>query len=68
MDVLQTVTEQCPWCGELIELTVDLSYGDHSSVEDCSVCCAPMQVRVSLPFAADAEDGAPTVWLAREND
>ncbi len=34
----------CPYCGEPIELVVDDSAGDASYVEDCPVCCRPMQV------------------------
>ncbi|MGN6192119.1 MAG: CPXCG motif-containing cysteine-rich protein [Rhodanobacteraceae bacterium] len=36
----------CPYCGEPIELVVDDSAGDASYVEDCPVCCRPMQVEV----------------------
>lgn len=36
----------CPYCGESIELVVDGSAGDATYVEDCPVCCRPMQVDV----------------------
>jgi sarcosine oxidase delta subunit len=36
----------CPYCGEPIELVVDDSAGDASYVEDCPVCCRPIQVEV----------------------
>lgn len=38
----------CPYCGEPIELIVDASAGSTSYVEDCSVCCHPMQVSVTV--------------------
>jgi transcription elongation factor Elf1 len=41
----------CPYCGETVEIVLDLSAGSQSYVEDCQVCCQPMQVS----FAA--EDG-----------
>jgi transcription elongation factor Elf1 len=41
----------CPYCGEAMEIVLDLSAGSQSYVEDCQVCCQPMQVS----FAA--EDG-----------
>lgn len=65
MDLLQTSAQHCPSCGEPIELTLDLSCGEHSYVEDCEVCCAPMVVSVILTAKPDAE---PLVMLRREND
>lgn len=46
MPDLATVT--CPYCGEAIELVVDASAGPASYVEDCPVCCHPMQVGVTV--------------------
>jgi hypothetical protein len=37
---------QCPYCGEMLTLPLDLSAGSQSYVEDCHVCCQPMQVSV----------------------
>lgn len=34
----------CPYCGEPMTIVLDLSAGDQSYVEDCQVCCQPMQV------------------------
>lgn len=39
--MLEEVAVQCPHCGETITLALDLSEGDQSYVEDCSVCCEP---------------------------
>ena len=36
----------CPYCGEVIELIVDLSQGSHEYIEDCFVCCRPIMVQV----------------------
>lgn len=33
----------CPYCGEPIELLVDSSAGTQRYVEDCSVCCRPIE-------------------------
>ncbi len=44
VDLLQTVAASCPYCGEPVELLVDLSAGAQSYVEDCQVCCRPMVV------------------------
>ena len=37
---------QCPHCGEIISSTADTSQGDYSTIEDCEVCCAPMNIEV----------------------
>lgn len=38
----------CPYCGETVELAVDPSAGSAAYVEDCPVCCRPMQVTVDV--------------------
>jgi hypothetical protein len=38
----------CPYCGEVINTRLDLSAGSQSYVEDCQVCCQPMQMAVSV--------------------
>lgn len=40
----ELVSVHCPYCGEPIELVVDASAGSATYVEDCPVCCRPMQV------------------------
>lgn len=42
------VAATCPYCGEPIELVVDASAGSAEYVEDCQVCCRPMQVSVAV--------------------
>ena len=37
---------QCPYCGEPITLQVDDSAGEQDYVEDCTVCCRPIEVRL----------------------
>ncbi len=34
----------CPFCAESITLLLDLSVSDQTYIEDCQVCCRPMQV------------------------
>ncbi len=39
----------CPYCGELLTFVVDESGGPTQSyVEDCQVCCQPIQVRAHV--------------------
>jgi hypothetical protein len=42
------VAVECPYCGESIELAVDASAGSAEYIEDCHVCCRPMQVSVDV--------------------
>ena len=42
--MIETVTIHCPYCGEGYETTVDLSAGSQSYIEDCAVCCRPIEI------------------------
>jgi hypothetical protein len=49
------VDVSCPSCGEPVTLWVDTDGGSRQRyVEDCSVCCRPMQVLVGLDEDGDA--------------
>ena len=37
---------QCPYCGEPIEIGCDRSAGSQAYIEDCSICCRPIEVRL----------------------
>jgi transcription elongation factor Elf1 len=38
----------CPYCGESITMLLDLSESDQSYVEDCEVCCNPIELAVRV--------------------
>jgi transcription elongation factor Elf1 len=38
---------QCPYCWETISVLVDLSVPGQTYVEDCEVCCNPMEITVT---------------------
>lgn len=38
----------CPYCGEPITIVVDPSPGSQSYIEDCQVCCQPMQITIAV--------------------
>jgi hypothetical protein len=38
------VAVSCPYCGEVFETAVDLSAGSFRYVEDCQVCCQPIEL------------------------
>lgn len=60
----------CPYCGEPIDLFVDTSAGAQAYVEDCQVCCRPINVSVGEPDddGLHDPDAAPRVVLRAEND
>ena len=37
-----------PYCGETLSMHLDLSAGSQSYVEDCQVCCQPIQMTVRV--------------------
>lgn len=39
---------QCPYCWEEVSILVDVSVSNQSFIEDCEVCCNPIQFTVSV--------------------
>jgi hypothetical protein len=42
------VAVQCPYCGERLETRVDVTEGERTYIEDCQVCCRPIEFAVEL--------------------
>ena len=38
---------RCPYCAESITVFVDPSQAEQSYVEDCTVCCRPIEIRAT---------------------
>jgi transcription elongation factor Elf1 len=38
----------CPYCGEAISMVLDLSVRRQTYVEDCEVCCNPIEISYSV--------------------
>jgi len=38
----------CPYCGEHIETLIDTSQGSLRTIEDCSVCCRPIELYIDF--------------------
>ncbi|PYS40811.1 MAG: CPXCG motif-containing cysteine-rich protein [Acidobacteria bacterium] len=36
---------RCPNCGEQISIVLDMSVRSQTYIEDCEVCCRPIQIR-----------------------
>jgi hypothetical protein len=62
-DLSDFAAVDCPYCGERFEATVDLSAGPFCYVEDCQICCQPIE----LSGATDSA-GALKSLLARRLD
>ena len=40
------IAVRCPYCGERLETRVDLTADEPSYVEDCEVCCRPIEFHI----------------------
>lgn len=47
MNSLQEQTIYCPYCGEQISVLVDSSDCDQRYIEDCQVCCRPINFHIT---------------------
>lgn len=54
---------QCPYCGEFIEVLIDCSVEQQNYIEDCQVCCRPIEFNVTVD-----DEGVPCVAVANENE
>ncbi|HEV2965523.1 MAG TPA: CPXCG motif-containing cysteine-rich protein [Chthoniobacterales bacterium] len=46
MELLVEVNATCPHCGEVFPLQIDTSQSEQSFIEDCTVCCRPINLTV----------------------
>ena len=53
MSLLDGYLIGCPYCGEEIELLIDASAGEQDYIEDCQVCCKPINVSIKLDNEGD---------------
>lgn len=42
---------ECPYCGESFETPVDTSSGSARYVEDCQICCQPIEFTLEINHA-----------------
>ncbi|APZ44024.1 CPXCG motif-containing cysteine-rich protein [Acidihalobacter ferrooxydans] len=59
--LIEYTTIVCPTCGEPFEVEIDLTAGSQTLIEDCRVCCAPAQLRITLDAdgAIEAVEATP---------
>jgi hypothetical protein len=60
---VKQVMVDCPYCGERIELQVDCSVEEQDYIEDCQVCCRPINIHVAVD-----DEGTPTVEAGHEDE
>ena len=63
MDPLESARIDCPYCGESLEITVDASVGQQEYIEDCQVCCKPIQFRIRV-----SAEGTSSIDVRREDE
>jgi hypothetical protein len=61
--MLPLETIQCPYCGESIDLVIDDSVASQTYIEDCHVCCRPINIAVTV-----GEDGELGIHAWAENE
>lgn len=54
--MLEAVTLHCPYCGESFRSSVDCSAGTQAYIEDCAICCRPIEVRLRINEAGELLD------------
>jgi len=47
-ELLISQTYVYPYCSEVIDTLINTPQGNHQTVEDCSVCCCPIELCIEL--------------------
>lgn len=63
MNTLEERKEQCPYCGEMIDVLIDCSVSYQNYIEDCQVCCQPIIFDVTVNTNNEL-----TVFVSSENE
>lgn len=50
----------CPYCGESVEILLDPSFSEQEYVEDCEVCCRPINIQFSMDLSGEVSLRATT--------
>lgn len=46
--MLEMRAVNCPYCGEKVDVSIDLSAGSQNYIEDCYVCCRPIHFSIEV--------------------
>lgn len=63
MDSLEEKHVSCPYCGESIEVLIDLQEAGDQYIEDCQVCCRPIVFNIAVDSSGNLD-----VTVRDEND
>lgn len=63
MDLLKAKSIQCPYCWEMIDIVIDSSVAQQHYIEDCQVCCRPIELKITV-YDEDSID----VAVSGDND
>lgn len=55
MNELEEREIPCPYCGEMIEILIDCSVSHQYYIEDCQVCCRPINIEVRKDYDGEIE-------------
>ncbi len=61
--MLEEAEVVCPYCGEHFTIQVDCSAGDQAFIQDCEVCCQPIQFDLHV----GAHGGVASLTAERED-
>jgi len=62
IDLLQTHDLTCPYCGEDIQMVIDFSVASQEYIEDCQVCCRPINLVINI------DDEIIDIRVSHENE
>ncbi|MEI8187006.1 MAG: CPXCG motif-containing cysteine-rich protein [Chlorobiaceae bacterium] len=48
MNILETISLQCPYCNEAMELQINCAEGNQELTEECPVCCKPVTIAITI--------------------
>jgi hypothetical protein len=63
MNELESRDVQCPYCGEIIDILIDCSVSHQDYIEDCQVCCQPINLEVTV-----GQGDEPVIVVSSDND
>ena len=61
--MINLIQASCPYCGEDIDLLVEAMSENQDYIEDCQVCCRPINIS-----AKTKEDGEINLVVRHENE
>ena len=53
MNALEDYSTNCPYCGEHLNILIDCSVPTQQYIEDCQVCCRPIEFHVQVDGDGD---------------